>query len=317
MHVANLFDRSVQAEPLRLRGITSGSTKEGIDPVDFVRTALIELAARADSATDTDVFRPLLVCYNPHEVHFIDELFAADVFWHEVSNGWQVRPMQIRRGELKRPNLESKRSWQLVRAVAEAFVEFSPPNVSLVMPTLSSPINIALNLFGDELLVDVLTDPDATIADLRTITDVIVECHRWFIRNVPPDVLQPIAAAGRFQPPGYGQICGCANQLVSPELYAEVFGPLDQEILRLYPNGGMIHLCGTHAQHIPAWRAMPELRSVQTNDRASEDVELYRDGLRDDQVLYVHLCNTVTEERAIAAAQQRPMVIVPSLKADP
>ena len=55
----------------------------------------------------------------------------------------------------------------------------------------------------------------------------------------------------------------------------------------MHPHGGMIHLCGACAQHIPAWRKMPALRAVQLNDRAVEDLPAYFKELRQDQILYV------------------------------
>jgi hypothetical protein len=70
---------------------------------------------------------------------------------------------------------------------------------------------------------------------------------------------------------------------------------LDDEILSLYPGGGLIHLCGSHSQHIPTWRRMASVRAVQINDRATEDVELYLAGLREDQLLYVVPCDLCEE----------------------
>jgi hypothetical protein len=28
-----------------------------------------------------------------------------------------------------------------------------------------------------------------------------------------------------------------------------------------------MHLCGAHVRHIPAWRAMPQLRAIQINKK--------------------------------------------------
>ncbi len=39
---------------------------------------------------------------------------------------------------------------------------------------------------------------------------------------------------------------------------------VDDELLLVYPHGGMIHLCGSHTQYIPVWREMKFLRAVET-----------------------------------------------------
>ena len=71
----------------------------------------------------------------------------------------------------------------------------------------------------------------------------------------------------------------------------------------------MIHLCGSHAQHIENFRNMKSLRAVQVNDRAAEDLELYFKGLRDDQILYLCPCPGMTIERAMEITGGRRLVI--------
>ena len=50
----------------------------------------------------------------------------------------------------------------------------------------------------------------------------------------------------------------------------------------MFLHGGMMHLCGRHTQHIPAWNAMESLRCVQLNDAAAEELEVYWKNMRDD-----------------------------------
>lgn len=78
--------------------------------------------------------------------------------------------------------------------------------------------------------------------------------------------------------------------------------PLDNALLGVYPNGGMIHLCGSHEQLIPLFREMENLRSVQLNDRAAEDLKLY--------AIYLNPCNTMSAEEGLKIAGGRRMVIV-------
>jgi hypothetical protein len=179
---------------------------------------------------------------------------------------------------------------------------------------LSSPLNIALNLYGQEFLAAMLAEPGAARHDLRVIAAVIRRLHRWFQANVPLAQLQMVETKGRIQPPGHGQLCGCSTQLLSPDQYRRFIAPLDDGILSLYPGGGMIHLCGTHTQHIPVWRAMKSLRAVQVNDRAAEDLPRYFNELRRDQVIYVSPCAGMPIERIMALTGGQRVVIPGDVK---
>jgi hypothetical protein len=134
--------------------------------------------------------------------------------------------------------------------------------------------------------------------------------HLWYRRRIPEEQLQPVVAAQRCQPPGFGQLCGCTTHLLSAEQYREFIAPLDGALLRVYPHGGMIHLCGIHTQHIATWRDMPSVRAVQLNDRAAQDLPSYFAGLRDDQVIYLNPTPTMTAEDALRITDGRRLVVV-------
>ena len=72
----------------------------------------------------------------------------------------------------------------------------------------------------------------------------------------------------------------------------------------------MIHLCGTHTQHLKTFREMKKLRSVQLNDRAAEDLELYLKGLREDQIIYVNPCPTMPAEKILEISGGKRIVLV-------
>jgi hypothetical protein len=140
------------------------------------------------------------------------------------------------------------------------------------------------------------------------INGVLLEIHDWYRANVPPDLLHQVACSGRYQPPGCGQVCGCSTQLISGDQYKQFAAGLDDAILSRYPHGGMIHLCGSHTQHIGTWREMRSLRAVQLNDRAAEDLEVY---LREmpEKVYYVNPCQGMPVDRVEQLAKAHKIVI--------
>lgn len=284
------------------------------EPERWVEEALDDLAGNTRALRGGAVFRPLVVEFNPYGVHFVDRMLGAEVFELQKQGNWQSRPMEIPVGGLVLPDLELDETWALARRGADAFARAGVTVPLFGMPTIASTLNIAVNLHGERLLVAMMDDRPAAHRDLRTINSLLCELHRWYLSCIPGAQLQPVAAAGRTQPPGHGQLCGCSTQLLSPELYRDFVAPLDEELLAVHPRGGMIHLCGTHTQHIPVWRAMKPLRAVQLNDRAAKDLGAYFSELRDDQVLYVDPCEEMPVGRIMEVTGGRRVVIVADAK---
>ncbi|RPJ49941.1 MAG: hypothetical protein EHM21_06015 [Chloroflexi bacterium] len=305
----DLFAGGPAEQVFRMLGIMKYTEADGPDWYVWMDRSLAELGEDAERAADPRVFRPLILNYNPHGVHFIDHLLGAEVFQMEDAS-WQAHPLSAPIGSLQPPDLDHLPGWQVMKDFARAFLSRDVRGVIFALPTIASALNIALNLYGQEILAALYEDPDAARHDLRVINEVLCDIHRWYLAHIPPEQMQCIVPDGRCQPPGYGQLCGCSTQLLSPRLYRDFVAPLDAGLLAVYPHGGMIHLCGAHAQHIPTWRAMPELRSVQLNDRASEDLDLYFNGLHEDQVLYVHPCAGMPVERILDITGGKRLVLV-------
>ena len=295
-----------------LSGVGPRSSDDGPDWEGWLDDGLDTLAAEAEAMMDPDVFRPLCLTYDPRGVHFIDRFFGAQVFL--LDGNWQARTLDTPVGALEAPDLHRHPSWQAVKRFTRAFLAREVPAVLLGMPTIASVLNIAVNLYGQRILIAMMCEPEAARHDLRVIHDTLCSIHRWYLQHVPAAQRQCIVPAGRCQPPGHGQLCGCTTQLLSPELYRDFIAPFDEAMLGLYPHGGMIHLCGRHTQHIPVWRRMKSLCAVQMNDRATCDLEAYFQGLRDDQILYVNPCPEMPVERILQITGGRRVVIVADLK---
>ncbi len=300
--------------PLVLNGIASWHqdfAPDGVplydDPARMLDADLRALAGRMKGALREDQFRPACVEQGFYGVHFADRIFGSQVFFK--SGQWYNRYLTHPVGELAVPDLENDETWKLARAYAEAFFAAGTTVPLFGLPTIASALNIAINLYGQEILMAMLTEPEAAKRDLGIINEVLIALHRWYLDRFPAERLQPVISWGRTQPPGYGQLCGCSTHLVSPAVYEEFIMPLDDALLAAYPHGGMIHLCGSHRHLIPLFRQMPHLRSVQLNDRASEDLLFYAAGLRDDQVIYLIPCPGMPLERGLRIAGGRKLVV--------
>jgi hypothetical protein len=279
-----------------------------LDPERWVAGALQDLAERAKEAGDPYVFRPLAVEFIPYGVHFVDKILGSDVFFE--ADQWYNRPLATPVGELTPPNLDNDPTWRLATRFALAFRDADVELPVLGLPVIASVLNIAVNVYGEGILTTMAMQPERAARDLQTINSLLCEMHAWYRQTLPASRRQPVVATHRTQPPDHGQICGCTTQLLSAAMYTDLIAPLDDALLSVYPNGGLIHLCGAHVQHIPAWRAMKSLRAVQLNDRAALDLEIYVNGLRDDQVIYLNPFPGMTAERALEITGGRRLVLV-------
>lgn len=307
--LTDLFERG-SPHTLKVWGIQGRASDGGLlyrAPEVWMDEVLENLAARVEETRCDGRFVPLCVWGDPYGVHFIDKLLGAEVF--SAYGQWYNRYLPNRVGELVKPDLESNEAWTLAKRIADAFLAADVTAPLFSPPILSSPLNIAVNLYGQEMLVAMIEEPEAAKHDLQIIYEVIAETHGWYMDHIPAAQLQPICPTDRTQPPKYGQICGCTTQLLSPSLYEEFILPLDNALLGMYPHGGMIHLCGSHSQLIPLFARMENLKSLQLNDRAAEDLEYYVNGLREDQVIYLHPCAGMPVERGMEIANGHRMVI--------
>ena len=307
--LSGLFERG-EPRTLKAWGIQGRASDGGLlyrEPEVWMDEVLENLAARVEETRCDSCFVPMCVWGDIYGVHFIDKLLGAEVF--AAYGQWYNRYLKHPVGELKRPDLDSHETWNYAKRIAEAFLAADVTVPLFTPPILSSPLNIAVNLYGQEMLVAMLEEPEAAKHDLQIIYDVIAETHQWYIDHIPTAQLQPVCPTDRTQPPAYGQICGCTTQLLSPDLYEEFILPLDNALLGLYPHGGMIHLCGSHSQLIPLFAKMENLKSLQVNDRAAEDLEYYVKGLREDQVIYLHPCPGMPVEKGVEIAKDHRMVI--------
>ena len=314
----NLFDGKgdpfLDTHFLALNGVIGNADADLLyeEPEVWVNRALEDLAGKVNCIKNEEMFVPL--CIEPpfYGVHFIDKIMGAEVFFQ--GGQWYNHYLDQEVGCLERPDLENNKTWELARRAASAFTEAKVGLPLFGLPTIASALNIATNLYGEEILVAMLTEPEAAAHDLGIINDLLCEIHQWYREHIPACQLQPVISWNRTQPPGYGQLCGCTTQLLSASLYEEFIMPLDDKLLAVYPDGGMIHFCGSHTHLLEVLRNMPHLKAVQLNDRAAWDLKEYYEGLREDQMIYLNPCEGMGIKQAIEITGGRRLVIADTVE---
>ena len=283
------------------------------DPDAWLADVLADMAARRDGLADRVVFRPAVIHMDPLGVHFVDALFGAHVYIHGPQVWSDELPMAV--GELQPPDLARSEIFQQAATLARKAVAASDGRLLIGAPVLSCAINTGINLFGQRFLTTLVDDPAAVQRVVGIITDVMLELMRAFVALIPDPIRRTSVPENRYAPPGYGLIDGCATQLVSARQYREFFYASDAAALGTNPYGGkvpssgMMHICGAHRQHIPALREMAALRAVQVNDRATDDLPHYVNGLRPDQLLYVAPTEKYPAERVVEMVPAARLVL--------
>ncbi len=278
------------------------------EPERWMESCLEDIASQYEILEDETCFRPLCVEYANYGVHYIDKMLGANVYIN--SDQWYSDYLKSPIGTLQIPDLDRNEVWDGTRRAIGAFLEADVALPLFGLPTIASTLNIAVNLYGEKILMEMALDPENASKDLVTINDLLCEVHRRCQKMIPMQQLQPVISWNRTQPPGYGQLCGCTTHLISGSCYEELVAPLDDKLLSVYPNGGMIHLCGRHTQHIKTFRNMKSLKAIQVNDRASDDLEIYYNQLREDQIIYLNVSEKMSIENAMSITNGNRLVFV-------
>lgn len=313
-----LFNGEKLDQPMFISGLSTRLNHLPDDDIkEIVRNQMQDLAKIAEYSKDKEIFKSLALGTWLYGVHFVDKIFGAETMWTGQTEDkewdtsrWWAHNIKTKVGALEMPDYKNSFAFKAYAKTIEAYKSWNVTVPYIQTQVLSSTVNVFLNIYGSDGQADLLLEPKKAKKDIGIITDLIYELHKWSIENIPKDQYSPILNGIRGMPQGYGQICGCASQLVSAEVYRNYFAPSDEKIFSLYPNGGLIHLCGSSTQHIPLWRKMMCMRAFQLNDRASEDYEQYFNELREDQIIYLEPTKTMTIEKAMKISGGKRTVFV-------
>jgi len=284
-----LFAGETLDKPFLLSGYGGSAQADPMtDPEKWVEETLADFAAHTELALDREVFRPFCLENWFYGVHFIDKVFGSRVEPATTEALWWSAGVENEVGELPIPDLATNETWKLAQRLTLACVESGVKLPFIATQVLGEPWNQLFNLYRERALYGFYDDPDGMKRDLAVVTDVLVEMHQWFLKNIPADQYQPIVPSGRFQPYGHGQMCGCSTHMISHDLYEEFVRPMDERITSLFPKGAMLHLCGNHVQHLASWSEMDGICAYQLNDRAIDDLETFYKKRRPGQILYLN-----------------------------
>ena len=303
--IRDAFAGRPSREPIFLAGLPAHEEEDMLSDFSKVKDrALADIENILPALGKNTFYSPVAEIW-PFGVHYLDALFGCKVFYR--SGTIFAEKLSCGPGGLKRPDLGRSDVFLRSYELAKFLLDSVPSDIKISTPVLSSPLNIAMNLFGGEFLVALMEKRNEAISALEKITGTIVELHRVFGMLGPR--VRHYAVSSRYTPDGFGHICGCSTHLVSGKTYAEEIAAFDEQVLSVYPQGGTIHLCGKHLQHVDIFKKMKKLRGVQINDAAADDFSGYLDGLREDQVIYVAPTPSEPVQKILEMGKGRRVII--------
>lgn len=142
--------------------------------------------------------------------------------------------------------------------------------VHIYHPDLQGPIDIAELLWGSEMFLGLLDEPDLAHSLLELITETYTRfMHRW----------EDIVLYDNGYSPHWGLLHKGRIMLrddsamnLSPEMFDEFIKPYDQKLLTEFKGGG-IHFCGRGDHYIESLSEMTDIYAVNMSQPEYNDME--------------------------------------------
>jgi hypothetical protein len=134
-----------------------------------------------------------------------------------------------------------QRAWSDWRVLKEKYGDCS---VGLGVP---SPINTAVNMYGEQFLLACALEPETAQHVMRVLMETHFKLYHEFCAKIEPEKFPTENIAG-----GYGN---CPAIMFSPRLYREVILPIDKEWRSRYGSFG-IHHCGVFDAYIDLYKEL-------------------------------------------------------------
>jgi hypothetical protein len=144
--------------------------------------------------------------------------------------------------------------------------------VQVSLPDLQGPMDTAEQLWGGDLLIALLDEPELAGALMARIVQVMLHTVEVY-RPLAVDRLKPaISTQHGYCIPGQLLIRNDSSILVSPQTYREIIRPADDQLLGTL-GGGSIHFCGNGEHLIEAILQSPHVRGIDVGESSMMDMD--------------------------------------------
>ena len=279
-------------------------------PERWLAEALHHFRVNLQSYCDPVTWRIPGLALCRYGLHFTSAVLGCSI--REVANQpWckSLAEMGQSPQDFRIPNLDENAVFQDILRSLRFFADATQCRLPIELPFLAEPLLAAVDLFGSEFLILLAQEDELADSILADISSCVLMMRSQLHAAVPEADLRDYHTCACPMPNGYTFVHGCSTHLVSAQTYRKHVAELDSMHLTHQANGGCLHLCGKHTQHLPVWRDMPGLRALQLNDDASVDLEHYWRELRQDQFIVVWVGTEMPWQRAVRLTHGRRLAI--------
>jgi hypothetical protein len=231
----NLFDGGLRDTVMAMSGcyaqIKSADMKK--DSEAWVAEELENMAENAEKLDNDITFMSLYIEAGYYGVHFVDNLFGAEVFWNEDSKQWFTRHLVREPGALETPDID--KAWIVLKRVALEFVRQGVAFPFFGIPSIASALNVGINLFGE-------VREDQIIYLSNTLKSSLVSINSFRVYSNVPGMSCFLRSTTRNKP----CLSSCAlyfsiiTMVSCPPLFCQYFfcklvQVAEKPIFRLYP----------------------------------------------------------------------------------
>lgn len=145
--------------------------------------------------------------------------------------------------------------------------------IQISLPDLQGPIDTADILWGSEIFVEILANPELVKALMTKVVNIMLKVAHYY-RQFATDKLEPFANAQHgYNIPGRLLIRNDSAIMVSPDTYRDMILPQDARLLKEVGTGS-IHFCGNGQHLIEPMLEIPDLRGVDFGQSELMDTKL-------------------------------------------
>ncbi len=290
-----------------------GQMKPELLMVEKNRDAWLENQIRAvrtnveEALDNRALYYPLIEMASFYGTHYIDALFGNDVQWVEGQFWSKEQTCEV--SELQMPDLDNSPLLRETVELAKWIKDQTDGRFVISMPDVGSPINVAINLFGERFFLEMAMNSEQAGRALKMVADTTRRVYEELIKAVGQETIRCHNAFYVYTPYDYAGLSLCATQMISPDNFGEWVADADDASVPDCYQGMIQHICGSSNQHVEEIARRPRIKGVQLNDNGADQFEDYFNGLRQDQIFYLRPTEHMPINRMMAITRGRRLLL--------
>lgn len=166
---------------------------------------------------------------------------------------------------------------------------------SIYHPDLQGPMDVVEVLWGSQLFIDIIDEPQLVKDFLSLITDSYIAFMKEWNKIVMPYKIDGCSVHWSFMQKGNIMLRDDSAMNFSPEVFEEFILPYNQRLLHEFDGGGM-HFCGRGEHFVPLAVKMDKLYAINMSQPQYNNMESIYQNTVDKGIYILALSGSAVEE---------------------